>query len=239
MTLPRYLDWWSPSHSPEARPIPMPLPSQRLSRGGVDDPGTFSILAVCTGNLCRSPTLEQLLRRRLPEALPGVSLNVASAGTHAFPGQPMDPGAVREVTRLGMPEVGGHRAQRLSEGQVRKADLVLGLGREHRGAAVRLAPAANGRSFTLLEFVHLVDALTLGEVAATTSTARAPGARLRWTVEAAHRSRGQVMAHTRMELDVVDPHRREPAVHRASAQAIDAAVTRLLGVWTRLCGPER
>lgn len=216
----------------------MPLPSQGPAPAVTTDPGTFSLLVVCTGNLCRSPTLEQLLGQRLPGRFPDVFLDVSSAGTQAVPGQPMDPGAVREARRLGVPEVAQHSARRLSESQVREADLVLGLAREHRSAVVRLAPVAQARSFTLLEFVHLIDTLAPPESASATSTAGALGARLRETVAAAHRSRGQVMARDQIEVDVVDPHGRELGVYRASAEAIDVAVTRLLSAWTRLCGPQ-
>ena len=44
----------------------------------------FSILAVCTGNVCRSPAVERLLSSKL-----GPTVNVSSAGTHALAGHPI------------------------------------------------------------------------------------------------------------------------------------------------------
>ena len=44
---------------------------------------TFSILTVCTGNVCRSPAVERLLASKL-----GPTVSVASAGTHALVGHP-------------------------------------------------------------------------------------------------------------------------------------------------------
>ena len=44
----------------------------------------FSILVVCTGNVCRSPAAERLLASKL-----GSTVQVASAGTHALVGQPI------------------------------------------------------------------------------------------------------------------------------------------------------
>ena len=44
----------------------------------------FSILTVCTGNVCRSPAVERLLASKL-----GPTVSVASAGTHALVGHPI------------------------------------------------------------------------------------------------------------------------------------------------------
>lgn len=44
-----------------------------------------TVLVVCTGNICRSPLAEALLRTRFA----GSGLRVHSAGTHALPGVPM------------------------------------------------------------------------------------------------------------------------------------------------------
>ena len=44
----------------------------------------FSILAVCTGNVCRSPAVERLLASKL-----GPTVRVSSAGTHALVGHPI------------------------------------------------------------------------------------------------------------------------------------------------------
>ena len=44
----------------------------------------FSILAVCTGNVCRSPAVERLLASKL-----GPTVSVSSAGTHALVGHPI------------------------------------------------------------------------------------------------------------------------------------------------------
>ncbi|MFW6597663.1 hypothetical protein ACQBAU_02895 [Propionibacteriaceae bacterium Y2011] len=191
---------------------------------------------MCTGNLCRSPTLEQLLRLRLGEAFPDADINVTSAGTHAYDGDPMDPGSAHEAERLGIRDAERHRARRLVEPHVRDADLVLALAREHRTAAVRLAPRAVGRAFTLLEFVRIVESLEPKDLVAGRDSAT-PEGRLRRVVEAAHRIRGLVASRRRSGMDVIDPHGREPDVYRASADTIDDACRRLIAVLPRLVDP--
>ena len=51
---------------------------------------SFRVLFVCTGNICRSPMAEGLLRHILPERLKS-KVTVSSAGTHAIDGNPAEP----------------------------------------------------------------------------------------------------------------------------------------------------
>ncbi len=115
------------------------------------EPGlSYTILCVCTGNICRSPAAERLLAARL-----GPEVRVASAGTLGLVGHGIQPEMAAHLAALGVPDV-GFTSRRLTAADVREADLVLGLAREHRAAAVELVPAAVRRSFTLLEFARLL-----------------------------------------------------------------------------------
>ena len=62
----------------------------------------ISIVMVCTGNTCRSPMAEAMLRVRLAER--GVEgAEVRSAGLHAFEGAPISGGAQAELEKRGIP----------------------------------------------------------------------------------------------------------------------------------------
>ena len=141
------------------------LPSRRPA-DPVQTDAVFRILTVCTGNLCRSPQAEQLLRTRIPAALGtdiGSALEVTSAGTMAYDGDPMDVRAAAEAVRLGIEDAQQHRARRIRAQHVVRADLILGMAREHRGAAASLAPTANRRVFTLVEFARITESLAAGD----------------------------------------------------------------------------
>ncbi|WP_051142738.1 arsenate reductase/protein-tyrosine-phosphatase family protein [Gryllotalpicola ginsengisoli] len=127
----------------------------------------FRILAVCSGNVCRSPLVELLLTRGLA-ARPDFA--VASAGTIARPGQRMTDEMVAVASRYGIDETDAraHGASRLSEPAVIGADLILALTREHRSAAVELDPRAIRRAFTLTEFARLCEAIPTDESRALT-----------------------------------------------------------------------
>ncbi|GAA1358171.1 arsenate reductase/protein-tyrosine-phosphatase family protein [Streptomyces beijiangensis] len=113
-----------------------------------DDARGLTVLFVCTGNMHRSVLAERLLAPRLPGA------RVSSAGTEAGEVVGMDP-ATRSVLR----QLGGDDrefvSRRLTAALVAGSDLVLGMEREHREAAVRLSPVSMRRCFTLKEYLRL------------------------------------------------------------------------------------
>ena len=118
---------------------------------------SFTILTVCSGNICRSPLAEQLLRAGLA-GIDGVT--VGSAGTIAMVGAGMPAEAKALAVRYGSTDAESHQARQLDEQAIRDADLVLGLAREHRRAVVELVPAATRRTFTLREFARLAASVT-------------------------------------------------------------------------------
>lgn len=111
------------------------------------------ILAVCTGNICRSPLVERLLQTGLDEQFPGEFI-VQSAGTGALVGNPIDP-EVAEFLRVMGGRADSFSAQQLTPEILVEQDLVLALTREHRSKVVQMAPATLRRTFTLREFARL------------------------------------------------------------------------------------
>jgi protein-tyrosine phosphatase len=82
------------------------------------------VLFVCTGNTCRSPLAEAALKLALgPEA---GRVDVASAGTAAWEGQPATAHAVEVAARAGA-DIGSHRSRRVAPELVRSADLILAM----------------------------------------------------------------------------------------------------------------
>jgi len=109
-----------------------------------------NILFVCTGNICRSPLAEALLKRALEErGLTDVS--VTSAGTGAWDGAPASEGAYLVGLECGL-DLSGHRARLLSRELVEQADLILTMARHHRARVDELG--GEGRVHVLGEFAR-------------------------------------------------------------------------------------
>jgi len=132
----------------------MPLPGAScpawrlllLSRAMSATPPTrrpaWSVLMVCTGNICRSPTADGLLRHALREAGLHEQVLVDSAGTHGYHiGEPPDPRSVDTARRYGV-DIAMLRARQLAAEDFQRFDLILAMDQGHLQILQRLCPAA-------------------------------------------------------------------------------------------------
>jgi len=113
-----------------------------------------TVLLVCTGNTCRSPMAEAMLKELASRA--GKQVEVRSAGVAAIDGSPISPQAAELLERRELPSVGPSRA--LTEDLVNWADLILGMTSSHKQAVVQLHPNAVGKTYVLKEFALQGDA---------------------------------------------------------------------------------
>ena len=170
--------------------------------------GTFVILVVCTANICRSPLAEHVLRDALATAQTGQpDFAVSSAGVLGWVDSPMEPHAAAELRRLGG-DPGEFRSHSFQGAEALEADLVLTATLDHRAAVLLEAPEALRRTFTLLEFAHLVS-----EVPQVRTSAHGPHD----VVRRAAACRGE--AHLGC-YDVPDPYGRDREAHRETADMI-------------------
>lgn len=113
----------------------------------------YSVLFVCMGNICRSPTIEGVFRHQLEAELPEAKVRIDSAGTHAYHvGEAPDPRARRAAERRGI-DLSKLRARRVAAEDFSEFDLVLAMDPLNVAAMQDVCPAElHGRIRLLLEF---------------------------------------------------------------------------------------
>ncbi|HWH25855.1 MAG TPA: hypothetical protein VNT53_04340 [Pseudolysinimonas sp.] len=118
-------------------------------------PESFSILVVCDGNVCRSPSAQFELQGRLPGA------RVESAGMHAVAGASFCEAAASQIDGEGEQAVSARfaqdfRSRKLREVDVAGFDMVLAATTELRSGLARAHPELRDRFFTLVEAAEVM-----------------------------------------------------------------------------------
>ncbi|MCS7468700.1 L-threonylcarbamoyladenylate synthase [Stieleria sp. ICT_E10.1] len=107
------------------------------------------IVMVCTGNTCRSPMAETLMRELLRKKMGREdAVRVLSAGVAASAGGSASPQSI-EVMGERKLDLTGHASQPLGDDIMNVADLVLTMTRSHRAAILAAWPDMHDRVFTL------------------------------------------------------------------------------------------
>lgn len=101
-----------------------------------------SILIICTGNICRSPIAERLLRAMLKEK------KIDSAGIGALVDAPADASAVKVAEKHQL-SLDNHRGMQFSSSLGRKYDLILVMEQSHLESITRMAPEVRGKTMLL------------------------------------------------------------------------------------------
>lgn len=108
------------------------------------------VLFVCTGNLCRSPMAEYLMRRMACQQ--GIEVEVKSAGIWAIQGEPPTEETIAVLQELGI-DAKSHRSKPLDWDLLNWAELILVMEDWQKRQILAKAPEVNGKVFTLPEFV--------------------------------------------------------------------------------------
>lgn len=101
------------------------------------------IFVVCTGNTCRSPMAEGIIRKIVEEErIEGVS--VKSAGLAAYYGDPPSDYAVEALREIGI-DISGHRSRPVTREELAEADVIYVMTQQHKNVILDAMPEVKAR----------------------------------------------------------------------------------------------
>lgn len=178
-----------------------------------------SILVICTGNICRSPIAEGLLRDVLQRRFAQRAPEVSSAGTSGLEGSGAMPESVQAASELGV-DISGHVARRLASATADLPDLLLCMASEHRDMLAN-GSDRDDRTFTLKELVRLVE--TLPPPASDAGPTNLPE-----RIAAANAARRAGAVPPSRDDDIADPLGQPLEAYRAIAWELETWIDRLV-----------
>ena len=117
---------------------------------GVSEAPVRSVLFVCMGNICRSPTAEAVFRTMADDAGLSDFVHADSAGTHSYHiGDPPDLRAQAAAARRGY-DLSKLRARRVEQVDFERFDLVLAMDRDNHAFLVKLATPSTSHKLGLM-----------------------------------------------------------------------------------------
>lgn len=107
-----------------------------------------SILVVCAGNICRSPTAEYLLKNKLAS-----NITISSAGLTALVGKSAEKTAT-SIALANNIDMSAHQGRQVNAALIAENDVILVMEERHLTDLLSQYPQARGKTFLLGKWIN-------------------------------------------------------------------------------------
>lgn len=111
----------------------------------------MKVLFVCTGNTCRSPMAEGILRQMAKDK--GLDIEVGSAGIAVYDGDLAAKNSIDAMKEINI-DISQHRSAQLHRAMIEEYDLILTMSSGHKHGILSNFPRSGDKVFTLLEYAY-------------------------------------------------------------------------------------
>lgn len=111
----------------------------------------MKILVVCTGNTCRSPMAEGILKYLADKK--NLNLKVRSAGIMAFVGDSASDNSVSILKDMGI-DISNHRSSLVNDYMVDESDIILTMTSSHKDILIKRFANARNKTFLYNEYAY-------------------------------------------------------------------------------------
>lgn len=114
----------------------------------------MNILIVCTGNTCRSPMAEVILKKAIKESGKNIEeYCISSAGISTANGMDASKNSIEALKELGI-DLSNHKSRVINKNLIDKSDIILTMTKYHKEILVQAVPKCKEKVYTFKGFAN-------------------------------------------------------------------------------------